>query len=98
MTTPKPLHNPILAWREIEGEVVIISPQESMLHELNSTASFIWKQLNGKRTTEEIAGLLAQEFEIPVDQALADTEELVRQLQEKQLLSTAVRVDMSHHA
>lgn len=98
MTTLKPLHNPMLAWREIEGEVVIISPEESMLHELNQTASFIWKQLDGKRTMEEIARLLAQEFEVPVEQALADTEELVAQLQEKQLLSNRPTMDMRHRA
>ncbi len=80
------LPNPLLAWREIEGDVMIISPEDSVVHELNDTASFIWKQANGKRTATEIALLLAAEYEVSPETALADTEELVAQLEAKRLL------------
>ena len=29
--------NPALAWREIDDETVIISPNDSVMHELNDT-------------------------------------------------------------
>jgi predicted transcriptional regulator len=84
----KPIKNPILAWREIEGETVIISPEESVMHELNSTGSFIWNQIDGQRTAGEIAELLASEYEVSPETALADTRELLDQLAAKKLVAT----------
>jgi hypothetical protein len=81
-----PLQNPVAAWRELEGEVVIISPEDSVLHELNSTGSFIWKHADGRRSVEEIARLLAAEFAVDQATALADTRALVAELCEKRLL------------
>ena len=41
--------NPALAWREIENETVIISPAESVMHELNDTGSLLWRSIDGRR-------------------------------------------------
>lgn len=78
--------NPQLAWREIEGRVVVISPQDSIVHELNETASFIWKQADRGCSVSEIARLLSQEFRVEALQARSDTEELLRMLQQKGLV------------
>jgi len=89
----RPVQNPLAAWREIEGVVVIISPEDSVLHELNPTASFIWKHSTGERTAEEIARLLAEEFEVDFPTAVADTCELLQELQRRNLLQiTAAEV------
>ena len=42
------VRNPKLAWREVDGEMVIISPEDSQVHELNETASLIWKHAGGE--------------------------------------------------
>jgi len=81
--------NPLLAWREIDGAIVIISPEDSVVHELNPTASFIWKQLSRNCSTGEIAQQLADEFEVSRETALADTNELVESLAGMRLLSAA---------
>jgi hypothetical protein len=86
MKDPKPIPNPLLAWREIEDSVVIISPEDSVVHELNDTASFIWKQFNGNHTLREIAARLVEEYEIDTATALADIERLATALGEKGLL------------
>ena len=86
MTHGRPAHNPSLAWREIDGSVLIISPADSMVHELNSTAGFIWKHTDGERTAEEIACLMGVEFDVPAESALADTLELLAVLEKKQLV------------
>ena len=80
------VRNPNLAWREIEGEIVIISPQDSQVHELNETAGVIWKHADGATTLEEIAADVATEFEVDVNDARADIIEMIRLLREKQLL------------
>lgn len=79
--------NPQLAWREIEGRVVVISPEDSMVHELNETASFIWKHADGTRSVGEIANLLSLEFRVEPAQAKLDTEELLRMLAQKGLVT-----------
>jgi hypothetical protein len=78
--------NPQLAWREIEGRVVVISPVDSVVHELNETASFIWKHADRGRDVREIVELLAEEFGIDIAQAKNDTEELLTLLQKKGLV------------
>lgn len=79
--------NPQLAWREIEGRVVVISPEDSVVHELNETASFIWKHADSGRSVGEIVNLLSLEFRVDVPQARSDTEELIRTLLEKGLVT-----------
>jgi hypothetical protein len=81
--------NPLLAWREIDGETVIISPSDNVMHELNETGSFIWRQIDGRCSAAEIAGMLAAEYEVPPEDALADTEALLQQLATRALLVTA---------
>lgn len=81
--------NPALAWREIDHETVIISPMESVMHELNETGSFLWKNIDGRRTAAELAALLAAEYEVTPGAALADTEALLQQLVSNKLLVPA---------
>ncbi len=97
MMGSKPAHNPLLAWREIEEEIVIISPEDSLLHELNVTASFVWNHLNGERDAEAIAQLLAAEYDVTPEYALADTLELLAQLAEKRLLRAASESETVKH-
>ena len=81
--------NPALAWREIDDETVIISPTESVMHELNETGSFLWKNIDGLRTAAELAAMLAAEYEVTPGAALADTEALLQQLASSKLLVPA---------
>jgi len=80
--------NPALAWREIENETVIISPAESVMHELNDTGSLLWRSIDGRRSAEELAALLAEQYEVPAQVALADTLELLDELSRRRLLIT----------
>jgi len=86
MAERKLTHNPLAAWTEIEGEIVVISPQDSVLHELNGTGSFIWRHADGQRSAGDIAELMAGEFEVTPEQARADADEFVAYLVEKKLL------------
>lgn len=78
--------NPSLAWREIDEETIIISPSESVMHELNDTGTFIWKNIDGQRSAEELARMLAEAYEVTEDMALADTQELLEQLSSRKLV------------
>jgi coenzyme PQQ biosynthesis protein PqqD len=89
--------NPMLAWREIDGSIVIISPEHSMVHELNPTASFVWKRVDGRRTADEIAEQLAAEFDVTRESALADVHELVESLVANQLVSALELAEVKAH-
>jgi hypothetical protein len=78
--------NPQVAWREIEGRVVVISPVDSVVHELNETASFIWKHADRGHKTNEIMQLLTEEFGVDQAQAKVDMAEFVALLQQKGLV------------
>jgi phosphatidylserine decarboxylase len=84
------MRNPQLAWREIDGEIVIISPEDSQVHELNETAALIWKHADGERSVEQIAAGVAAEYDVSCESAQKDIAELIAQLEEKQLLRAAV--------
>ena len=80
--------NPALAWREIDEETVIISPQDSVMHELNNTGSFLWKNINGKRSAAELAELLVENYEVTPEIALYDTQALLEEMSSRKLVVT----------
>jgi hypothetical protein len=86
-----PERNPKLAWREIDGEAVIISPEDSHVHELNETASIIWTNADGKHSVDEIAGVIATRYEVELPEAKADVDELIGVLSAKGLLVASKR-------
>jgi Coenzyme PQQ synthesis protein D (PqqD) len=81
--------NPALAWREIDEETIIISPSESVMHELNDTGSFVWKRIDGRRTAADLAVLLAENYDVTRDVALADTTALLEEFAARKLVVAA---------
>jgi Coenzyme PQQ synthesis protein D (PqqD) len=80
--------NPALAWREIDDETIIISPNDSVMHELNDTGSFLWKNIDGKKSAAELAELLVENYEVAPDIAVADTQALLLELASRKLVVT----------
>jgi hypothetical protein len=78
--------NPALAWREIDDETVIISPQDNVMHELNDTGSFLWKNIDGKKSAAKLAELLAANYEVTPNTALSDTQALLEELSSRKLV------------
>ena len=80
--------NPALAWREIDDETVIISPNDSVMHELNDTGSFLWKNIDGRKSAAELAELLVENYEVTPEIALSDTEALLQEMSSRKLVVT----------
>ena len=70
--------------REMCGEYIVAAEglqniNFNKLISLNSTAAFLWKELEGKEfTTESMAQLLVDEYEIDMDLALTDSANLIK--------------------
>lgn len=74
--------NPDTPARTLDGEAIVITPDDSVLHTLNDTATFIWDRADGTRTLQAIAGELGAEFEVDPEtlqrEAIAFVEDAVR--------------------
>ena len=81
-----PTRNPQLAWREIDDDIIIISPEDSQVHELNESAALVWKLADGAQSLEQIAAGVAAHYDVSPEIARADVAEFIAQLEEKQLL------------
>jgi len=80
--------NPALAWREIDDETIIISPNDSVMHELNDTGRFLWKNIDGTKSAAELARLLVENYEVTPDIALSDTQALLEEMSSRKLVVT----------
>ena len=78
------------SWQEIEGETVLLVLQEEKLLGLNRVAGRIWQLADGTRTTGEIAGVVAADFDGTRDRILEDTLAFARLLAERGLLEVVI--------
>jgi hypothetical protein len=78
--------NPDTPARTIEGEALVITPHDSMLHTLNPTATFLWDHADGTRTVAQIAALMLAEFEVDEAVLRADLAEFVATAVQRGLL------------
>lgn len=64
--------------RNMRGKTLVAGPYEA--RELDETAAFIWRQIDGTRTIRQIAEVVASEYDVDAGTALADVAELVADL------------------
>jgi hypothetical protein len=66
--------------REVNGEVLVLDSESDQIHQLNSTASFIWRNLKDGASASETARRLAEQFDVDENMALADVEDILGKL------------------
>lgn len=62
----------IVAWVEVDGEIVAIEPEHEEVHHLDPAASLLWRALDSEVTLDELAADVADVFNIRFEQARAD--------------------------
>jgi hypothetical protein len=73
--------NPMVAARELGGEMVIMSAVDSTLFTLDDVATAIWKALDGVTPLHEVIEQKLQvQYEIESEVAAADVESFVEEL------------------
>ena len=82
----KPERTEPLPWREIDGRAIIIHSGPGEIHELNSTATMLWKEADGSLTIDEIAERLTEEFHVDAETARRDAAEFYRELEARGLV------------
>jgi hypothetical protein len=82
----KPIHSPSTASRVFGQDAVIISPAENTVRMLNPTGSRIWELADGSHTAENIAVLLAEEFEVSLSEARGQVADFLADLESRGLV------------
>ena len=57
-----------LVVKGLHDEVLVYDLERDKAHSLNSSAAFIWKTCNGRRSVAEVAQALSREFKVPADE------------------------------
>lgn len=66
----------------LDGEFMLYSSERTQAVYLNESASAIWGLIDGRRSVEEIAELLAGAFEVPLAEMRADVMEALKRMAE----------------
>jgi hypothetical protein len=72
-----PSHSPSIVTRKTGNEYILVPITNNIadmnsVYTLNETGAFIWEQIDGKRTINEIISELIREFEIDADTSKED--------------------------
>lgn len=73
--------------REIDGEILMLDTLSNQVHQLNRTASFIWRMCDAGTMPETIASALASKFAVDEETALNDVVETLSKLRLLNLLA-----------
>ena len=74
------------ASRIIDRQAVVVIPGKGQVNILNPVGSRIWELADGKKSLNELAMIISNEFEVEPQVAYLDTEEFVQELLEKGML------------
>lgn len=66
--------------RDVNGEILILDRKNEDVHQLNSSASYVWRYCDGLISTHEIAMAMATDFSIDLEAAERDVADLITKL------------------
>jgi hypothetical protein len=73
------------AWREIDGQVAVVSIDVNRVRLLNVVGSFVWTKCESA-TVGQLAEALADRYRIPAERALADVVAFVTDLRARGMI------------
>jgi Coenzyme PQQ synthesis protein D (PqqD) len=89
----RPQQRPNLIARVVCGEVVVLDPEKRLIHEFNTTASFIWNLCRGRADPSTIAAELSDAYHVDLESATRDVTSTLAQLDKLGLLAISVTSD-----
>lgn len=72
--------HPQVAMSVIDGEAVVVLPQAGQIEVLNEVGARVLQLVDGKRTIADIAEVIVREYNVEMEQATEDVEELIEGL------------------
>ena len=71
---------------EIDDEVVLMDLESGNFFSLAGTSLAVWQAIDGERSANEIAALLAEEYDQPLDLVLSDVTDFLGELRDAGLV------------
>ena len=78
--------SPGLVEQEVEGDIIVLDKAAGLIHQLNPTAGEIWRACDGQRNSDDIAALIAEQYDIDTEVAKTDVLSALQQLEEQELV------------
>jgi hypothetical protein len=75
-----------LAWREVEGEVVVVDVRTSTYLSANDSGGRLWSRLSEGTTRDELVAELVEGFGVDAETAGVDIDKFLQQLRDQGLL------------
>jgi hypothetical protein len=72
--------------RHVDHELLLLDTASNQIHQLNRTAAFVWQKCDEASSSEEMARLLATQYEVNYDVALRDVEQTLEKLRQLHLI------------
>lgn len=69
-----------VAARIVDGSAVIVLSDSGQVQVLNSVGTRVWELMDGTRRVSDIARMIEWEYEVSLEEATRDVEELVERL------------------
>ena len=80
------IQNREIASRVIGKEVIMLTPEDGMLHTINETGALIWKLADGTKTGADISSMLSSQYGISAARAQKDVESFLKDLKKKGII------------
>ena len=72
--------------RNLGDETIFLSEKGDAIHSIDEVGSFIWSQIDGERTLEDILDAICREYEVDQELAQKDLLNFVTIMEEKGVL------------
>jgi hypothetical protein len=86
-----PVPHAQVAARVVDGAAVIVLADAGEVNVLNPVGTRVWELLDGTRSVEQIAGVIAREYAVSADDASRDVLAFVEELRAAQALTLSER-------
>ena len=82
----KPSRSEKAVYRMVDGEAVIVEPQNGLVNVTNETGSRMWELADGKRSVAQIADIISSEYETSAKTASKDATEFFDEMSKNGLI------------
>ena len=82
-----PIPNPNIIGRVVDGEAVLVLPEQGKVKVLNEVGAAIWELVDGERSIQAIVAEICQEFEVDENTVQEDTLVFMGELIEREIVT-----------
>jgi len=72
--------------KQIGTETIILTESGEQLHTLDQTGTYVWSEIDGKKSLGQILDGICDEYDVSRERAQADLLEFIDALEEKQII------------